>query len=204
VERLDAFALAIEFGLEPGAWMRRKPADQIVHVARRARPVDARLCGVDLPGVSHAAFCLRPAIELSALERRERMRHQSCATRCKRVAQLTSSLVCTDRRARFEADWPRIESFGDAHHSDASLGIACHYGAVDWRRAAPAGQERSVQIERTVPWGVEDGLRQNQPIGHDHGSVGIEGGEARLLLPTLQPRRRQHLEVRLLGGLLHR
>ena len=45
-------------------------------------------------------------------------------------------------------------------------------GALDRRRAAPARQQRGVQVEAAVARRVEDRLRQDQPVGDDDRDVG--------------------------------
>jgi hypothetical protein len=61
-----------------------------------------------------------------------------------------------------------------------------------------------MDVEDAVTRGVENGLRQDQSIGHDHGGIGVEGLESRLFLRTLETLWREHKYARLLGRLMHR
>ena len=60
-----------------------------------------------------------------------------------------------------------------------------------------------MQVEGAMARAVENGLGQDNAIGHDHRGIGAERSEARLLFGALQPRRREHGEARSLGLLLH-
>ena len=60
-----------------------------------------------------------------------------------------------------------VEPLLHLHHHHAGLGIARHDRAVDRRGAAPARQQRRVQIEAAERKGLEDRLRQDEPIGDD-------------------------------------
>src|SRR4029434_7266107 len=50
---------------------------------------------------------------------------------------------------------------------------AGHHGAVDGGGAAPARQQRGMQIEATEFRRVENGLRQDHAVGNDHGGVRV-------------------------------
>ena len=47
-------------------------------------------------------------------------------------------------------------------------------GALDRRRAAPARQQRGVEIEAAEPRRLEDRLRQDQSIGDDDRDIGVD------------------------------
>src|SRR4029453_3707918 len=53
------------------------------------------------------------------------------------------------------------------HPQPAALGVAGHDGAVDRCGAAPARQQRAVQIEAAELWCIENGLRQGHGVGHE-------------------------------------
>ena len=69
------------------------------------------------------------------------------------------------------------------HHHHADVGIARHDGAIDRRGAAPARQQRGVQIETTEPRRIENGLRQDHAIGDHHGRIGAMGAKRFAALP---------------------
>ncbi len=52
-------------------------------------------------------------------------------------------------------------------------------GALDGRCAAPAGQQRGVDVDAAVFRRVENFLRQDQPVGGDDGGVEIQRREFR-------------------------
>ena len=58
-------------------------------------------------------------------------------------------------------DRPSIEALFHFHHRDAGLAIARHDGALDRRCAAPARQQRAVQIEATQRKQIENRFRQD-------------------------------------------
>ena len=45
---------------------------------------------------------------------------------------------------------------------------------------------RRVNVQAAKPWGVQDGLRQNQTIGDNHGNIGTEGHEFCLIAGQFQ------------------
>jgi hypothetical protein len=64
--------------------------------------------------------------------------------------------------------------------------VAGEDGALDRRRAAPARQQRSVNIDGAEARQREHRLGQNQPVGRDHHGVGADRVEARLRLLIVQ------------------
>ena len=59
--------------------------------------------------------------------------------------------------------------------------VAGHEGALDRCRAAPARQERGMQVEAAERGRIEDRLRQDEPVGHDDRGLG------RMACETLRP-----------------
>ena len=57
-------------------------------------------------------------------------------------------------------------------HLGLGAGIAGHYRAVDGGGAAPARQQRAVEIEAAEARGVEDGFWQDEAVCDDHRDVG--------------------------------
>ena len=175
-KRLDPLALAVDIDLEPGAGIRREAADHVMHARAPAAPVDARLARIDL------------------LARRWRPRRLADGNRAARAqarrAPSPSASAPSWRRARHAARRPSCRGpmatrpsrqtgpvsrpSVEAHDRDAALPVAGHDGAIDGRGASPARQQRGVEIEGAVARGVENWFRQDQPIGHDHGGIGVE------------------------------
>ena len=179
----DALATRRSAGghLEPGAGDRRQPAHVVVHLLRRAREVDRRFALVDLGGIGHAGGRLRHASQPAVLDLGQRAHHQACTALRKHIVELAGGHVRPDRHALLEADRPGVEALVHPHHRRRRLGVAGHDGALDRRRAAPAGQGRRVQVQAAFARRVENRLRQDEAIGNDHGDIGVQAGEGVLL-----------------------
>jgi hypothetical protein len=67
---------------------------------------------------------------------------------------------------------PGVEAGLHAHDGDAGLRVAGLDGAVDGRRAAPARQQRGVDVDAAAARQVEHRLRQDQAVGGDHHDFG--------------------------------
>ena len=121
----------------------------------------------NLLGVGHAIFgllsarrpsrvpapqTLAPSGQRRAAPARRAARHRSCARSVARSAISTGPVS-------------RPSSMRMTHH--AGLRIACHDRALDRRGAAPARQQRAVQIEAAQPRRIQDRFRQDQPVGDD-------------------------------------
>ena len=78
---------------------------------------------------------------------RYRQFHQVGAEARQAVVQFAGGGLRTDGDALHHADRAGIEPFLHLHHRDAGLGIAGHDGALDGGGAAPARQERGMQVE---------------------------------------------------------
>ena len=109
-----------------------------------------------------------------------------------------------DRHALGERDRTGVEAGIHLHDHHARLGVAGHDGALDRCGAAPARQQRGVAVVAAEPRAFEDGRRQEQPVGDDHGDVGSERAEGGLLGLALQRNRRKHRYAQPLGLALHR
>jgi hypothetical protein len=86
-----------------------------------------------------------------------------------------------------QQDRALVETFGHAHDLDAGLFVAGHDGALDRRRAAPARQQRAVQVEAAQTRRLQHLGLQNLAVGDDAGGVDV-----------------QALEVSMASGGLHR
>ncbi len=75
-----------------------------------------------------------------------------------------------------------VQPLGHAHDLDAGDLVPRHDRPLDGRRAAPAGQERGVEVEAAQPRRVENGGGQDLAEGHHHGGVEAEGREGRDLV----------------------
>ena len=159
----------------------------------RLAPVDPGLALVDLVGIGDAVVGLRRELQRAALQRAERAHHQVGAERApaRRAGRPPS---CRGRSATRSAmrHGPGVEPLVHLHHHDAALGIARHDRAVDRRGAAPARQQRGMQVEAAERHGIEDRLRQDQPIGDDDRGIGAMRAESACASGGAQRRRRHH------------
>ena len=83
-----------------------------------------------------------------------------------------------------------VEAFLHAHEVDAGLGVAGHDRALHRRRAAPARQQRSVNVEAAEFRRGEHGRRQDETVGGDDRDVRGESAELGLRFASAQRRRR--------------
>ena len=94
--------------------------------------------------------------------------------------QLRGVLVLDLNRA-LEQHRPGIEPGLHLHDGDAGHFIAGHDRPLDRCGAAPAGQQRGVDVEAAQHRRVEDRLRQDQAVGRDYRDIGLQLGECLLL-----------------------
>jgi hypothetical protein len=116
----------------------------------------------------------------------QRVEDQARAHFRQAVVQVCGGFLCTDGGGFPQQDRAGVEACLHLHDADAGFGVARHDGAVDRGRAAPAGQERGVDVEAAEARGIEDGLRQDQAIGDDDGDIRAKGGEGGLFIGRFQ------------------
>ncbi len=75
---------------------------------------------------------------------------------------------------------------------------------MDRRRAAPARQQRAVDIDAAQHGCIEEALRQDVAVGDDDGGVEIERLEGLGFLVALEAARRAHVQSEFRGELVHR
>ena len=75
---------------------------------------------------------------------------------------------------------------------------------MDWRRAAPARQQRAVDVEAAQDRRLEEAPGQDVTVGHDHGGIEIERLEGLRRLVRLQGAGRANRQAELLGEFVHR
>ena len=140
-EQLDPLAL----DLEPGAGEGSEGPDLALDLGRRPRPVDPRLGLVDLGGVGDAVLGLRhrrrsaagrPAPRPSVARRVSPSSSVSCA-----------GILVVDRDLALEQHRPGVEPCLHLHDGHAGHLVAGQDRALDRRRAAPARQQRGVDVE---------------------------------------------------------
>ena len=75
---------------------------------------------------------------------------------------------------------------------------------MDGRRAAPARQQRAVDVDAAQHRGIEEALRQDMAVGDDHRGIEIDRPEGLRLLVVPEAPRRMHGEAQRKGKLMHR
>jgi hypothetical protein len=91
------------------------------------------------------------------------------------VVQRAGRLVKADRRRTDEVHGPGVEARVHLHHADTRRRIPGEHGTLNRRRAAPARQQRRVQIDAAEPRPIEPLARQQQPVGNDDHEIGPFG-----------------------------
>ena len=116
------------------------------------------------------------------------------AQRGKLVVQRAGVVVRRDRNAALRKHCAGIEARVHLHDRNAGLRVAGKNRALDWRRAAPAWQQGSMNIEGTMCRDIEHRLRKNEAISGDHKRIGPRGADAGAAV-SLQAVRLEHLEI---------
>ena len=84
-----------------------------------------------------------------------------------RSVSVAAGLVVADPGADGAEHRAGVEAGVDAHDADPGLGVAGEDGPLDRRRAAPAGQEREVQVDQAERHRGEDRFGQQLPERDD-------------------------------------
>jgi hypothetical protein len=142
----------------------------------------------------------------------QRAHDQAGAERGQAVVQAGSGVVGQDGLALDQQHVAGIEAGVHLHDRDAGLGVAGLDRAMDRRGAAPARQQRAVDVQAAQARQVQHPLRQDQAVGGDHQHVGPRGvqrgaagfGLVRELAVQPQAARLGHRRAELEGQLLDR
>ena len=137
------------------------------------RSQSMRVSGLlDLPGIGDAFLGLRREGQPVTRERGERPRHQVGTELGQAIRELARRRVGSDGDPLGQGDRAGVEAGLHAHDHDPGLRVAGHDRPLDRGGAAPARQQRGVQVEAAVPGYGEEGARQDLTIGNDHDDVG--------------------------------
>ena len=82
-----------------------------------------------------------------------------------------------DSARRLGAIGARVDAVADAHDGYTGLGIAFKNGALDRRRTAPAGEQRSVDVHAAQRSHGENLVRKDAAVCGDAEDVGLHGAE---------------------------
>ena len=106
--------------------------------------------------------------------------------------QGSRGLAFPDWRAPHEQHRSRVESGVHLHDGDARLEVARLDRARDRRRAAPARQQRRVDVEATEARYLEHRRRQDEAVSDDHHQVRLVAAQAHERF--FRPKRRRLLQ----------
>ena len=129
-----------------------------------------------------AAFRVVLRTRCDLIQSDERFGQKFRARLRKAVEQLAGSLACADRRLAGQQHIAGVQSLRHQHGGNAGFLIACDDRPLNRRRAAPARQERAVDVDAAARRNVEHGLRQQLAVGNDDDDLGSKLTQARLLL----------------------
>ena len=138
------------------------------------------------------------------MQQPQRLENTACPQLSQFVVQSLRGILRRDPANVTQQHGAGIQPFIHLHDGDTGLGIARQDRSLHWRRAAPARQQRSVDIEAAVTRYLQHRLRQNQPISRHHHHVGIQRGNFTLHPCGFQGSRLQYQQIVLQGKLLHR
>ncbi len=123
---------------------------------------------------------------------------------CQPVVHRLGRVGGRDRRALGQQHGAGVESFVHAHGGDAGLSVSREDGAMDGRRAAPARQQRAVDIDAPQHRRIEKAFGQDVAVGDDHGRVEIERLERLRFVVAPQALGRAHRQAERQRALVHR
>src|SRR2546426_3715956 len=160
---------------------RRRRRGQRTYLAleldRRAAPVETALLALDARREGDARGGPRDRTQRAGLEAVDRLADGLRTETCEPLAERAAGVVGRDRRLALEEDVARVHLLGHRHDGDAGHGITRENGPRDRRRAAVARQERGVDVDAPAGRQVEDGARQDLPVGGGHDEAGGGGAE---------------------------
>jgi len=100
------------------------------------------------------------------------------AQRRQPVVQFAAGHPARDRAGGANVNRPGVQSGVHPHQANARFGVARHNGALarhngalDRGRAAPARQQRRMNVDATQPGDRQHRRRQNQPVRGDHQQI---------------------------------
>ena len=124
-------------------------------------------------GVADAGLGLLDRLQLAASGKGQRAHDHLAAKLGQPVVQRAGGVCAFDGEGFGEQHVAGVQAGIHLHDGDAGLRVARFNGAVNRRGAAPARQQRGVDIQATQPGRVKHPLRQDQPVGGHHHHVGI-------------------------------
>mmetsp|Transcript_18880 Transcript_18880/g.46349 ORF Transcript_18880/g.46349 Transcript_18880/m.46349 type:complete len:463 (-) Transcript_18880:12-1400(-) len=189
--------------LEEGARYRREPVDQVDQLPRRPGEVEPAVLLLDLPGVRGGGLG-RLRRRLQAVDAVDDVDHHLRAPLGELVVELPAGRPGEKRLLVPGEDRPRVHPLVELHDADAGRFVPGDDRPRQGRRAAPPRQEGGVDVQAAERLGLEDGLRQEQPVRRDAGDVGLDAVELALARLALQRLGREDRDAVLLRDLVDR
>jgi hypothetical protein len=186
----DAQLPPVVAGLGHGARIER------AHLAREGQsilmPVDQCLGLADLGGISDALRALWLCLDRAVREPPKRLAQQRRPLLREAPGEALRRILRGDALLAHGDDRARIQTFLHAHDANARRRIAGENRPLDRSGAAPARQQRGVDVHAAERRHRQDFARQDQPVGHDDEHVDAESGDQGYRLGRVQRRRLVH------------
>ncbi len=162
----DLEGLALEQGRRAGR--RPEGAHRPFEFDRRPRPVEPCLLFLDLARIGNAHRRLLLGLHPARLQVEERRSYQVRAKRRELIVQGTGVLILSDRKATLRKQRPGIQTRVHPHDRNPRFTIAREKRALNRRGAAPARQERGMNVQRSVRSDNKERRRQDHAVRSDH------------------------------------
>ncbi len=198
--QLDRLAAQLRGDTGPG----RVGAQPVADLARGAAPVHAAALAGEPRRVGRPRAVLGSRLDRSRLQPVEGLDDQPAAHRGEAREQLPRRLLGTDLGLDLEQDGPGVEPLLHQHRGHAGAGLPGGDRGLDRRRAAPAREQRGVQVDAAEPRQPEEVAREDLAEGDDHRDVGLKLRHLRQEVGVADPLRLQDLEPVLAGPARHR
>jgi hypothetical protein len=134
-------------------------------------PVDERLGFLYFRRVAHAFGRLRLCSEGPGDDAVDGLQQGRGAELGQRIVQVAGRFLAADGPAALQQHRPGVESLVELHDADTGHGVAGQQRALNRRRAAPARQQRTMDVEAAEPRQRQRRGGQDQSIRHDHHQV---------------------------------
>ena len=120
------------------------------------------------------------------------------------IVQFSAGNAIAHGQFALRVDRPGIQTGIELHDAHAALGVTGQNRTLYRRRAAPARQQRGVNIEASQARQRQHGGGQNEPIGHHHHQLRRPLAQAGELRFARQAQRLSKWQSQLQGALLDR
>jgi hypothetical protein len=187
-----------------GTGGRTKSANLALEIHRRPLPVELCFPLVDLRGVRHSACGLRHRPGPPAVQLLENVEERYATERGQLVVKRAGVVVRGDGELPLLVDRAGVEAFVHLHDGDPAQRVAGQERPLDRCGAAPARQERCMDVYGSQARHRENRRRHEQSIGDDDEQLGPYFAQAALDVRGLQRGRLVDLAAPLERQLLDR